>query len=713
MTPEQLGPYRIVGTLGRGGMGAVYHGIHVETDEPAAIKILAAALSEDADFRQRFEAEIETLKKLYHPNIVQLFGFGEQGDILFYAMEYVDGISLEDELRQGRVFGWREVAEIGVQTCRALRHAHDRGIIHRDIKPANLLLTKDGRIKLSDFGIARLFGNTRLTTAGSVLGTAEYMAPEQAEAKPVGPRTDLYSLGCVLYCLLARRPPFRAKSLIEMLDKHRLAQPEPVTRLAPETPVEFERLILQLLEKDPDKRIPSATLVARRIEAMLHALSVHNDDSEQAFLNAVEQQLSPPPVYDANRELPRDGVEALPGVDADPKHAFDLDSPRRGLPADELPPTRLLDPAEMPQGLGTEPLPSPKGPMSQQTEAVVGRGADWVAKATRLAEELPETRATDAFNIYDVAGEGAASAPNSPEIAKPSEPTGAVDSPPAPLTEVGSPTAMKRTLPGRFVVVAEDELDAVEPPASEHPALVSLQTWSLALTLLTVGLTIWYFLQPPTADKLYERITRLTRDKTTDSLLDAEQYFEDFLKYYPSDPRAEQFLGYRREIALYRLKRKFEDRAKKLANIDGLLPIERAYLEAMNYTAVDPERGLEKIQALVDLYKDKVDLSGPAGQCLALARRDLESLRNRIDKAAVDGREELDERLQHAENLQSTDPETSWAMLRSIVALYQDKPWAKESVAKARKQLEASPLQPRPLQREPPQPPTTSPKRPS
>ena len=128
---------------------------------------------------------------------------------LFYAMELVDGNSLEEELRSGRVFQWREVAGIGIQTCRALRHAHDRGIIHRDIKPANLLLTKDGQIKLSDFGIARLFGFTRLTAAGNVLGTVEYMAPEQADGRPATPRTDLYSLGGVLYCLLARRPPFR------------------------------------------------------------------------------------------------------------------------------------------------------------------------------------------------------------------------------------------------------------------------------------------------------------------------------------------------------------------------------------------------------------------------------------------------------------------------------------------------------------------------
>ena len=255
MKAEQLGPYRILRTLGRGGMGAVYEAVNLETDEPAAVKVLSATLAEEPDFRQRFTVEIETLQKLYHPNIVQLLGYGEQDGVLFYAMELVDGCSLEDELRRGREFQWREVADIGIQTCRALRHAHDRGIIHRDIKPANLLLTREGRIKLSDFGIARLFGLARITAVGNVLGTVEYMAPEQIDARPATPRTDLYSLGGVLYCLLARQPPFRAASIAEVLKKHRSAQPEPIRRHCREVPAEMELIVSQLLEKDPEKRI--------------------------------------------------------------------------------------------------------------------------------------------------------------------------------------------------------------------------------------------------------------------------------------------------------------------------------------------------------------------------------------------------------------------------------------------------------------------------
>ena len=282
---RQLGPYRIVRTLGHGGMGTVYEGVNTETDEPAAVKVLAAALAEKEGFRQRFETEIETLRKLRHPNIVRLFGFGEHQGVLFYGMELVDGRSLEEELLSGRRFEWRQVAEIGIEVCRALKHAHDRGVVHRDLKPANLLLAADGTVRLLDFGIAKLFGYERLTVAGSVLGTIEYMAPEQADALPAGPRADLYSLGGVFYALLAGRPPFRAKSLAEMVQKQTSTVPEPVSRYCADVPAEMEAMIGQLLEKAPEKRIANATLLARRLESLLSApppatMSLRESDSE-------------------------------------------------------------------------------------------------------------------------------------------------------------------------------------------------------------------------------------------------------------------------------------------------------------------------------------------------------------------------------------------------------------------------------------------------
>ena len=168
------------------------------------------------------------------------------------------------------MFQWREVARFGLEMAQALRHAHDRGVIHRDIKPGNLLITESGTLKLSDFGIARMFWKSRLTGAGNILGTAEFMAPEQAEGRsddPRGdlfdPRSDLYSLGAVLYVLLTRRRLFEAHSLMEMIAKQRTETPAPLRSLVPDVPKEFAEIIHRLLEKAPDRRIATAMVLQR------------------------------------------------------------------------------------------------------------------------------------------------------------------------------------------------------------------------------------------------------------------------------------------------------------------------------------------------------------------------------------------------------------------------------------------------------------------
>ena len=158
--------------------------------------------------------------------------------------------------------------------AQALKHAHDRGIIHRDLKPANLLIDEQDHVKLTDFGIAKLYGGTSVTADGGVLGTADYMSPEQADGKQITSRCDLYSLGSVLYALLAGRPPFAGKTVVQVITALKNDQPVPLRRLAPDTPDELENIVLQLLEKDPQKRIPTALVLANRLKAMEHALSV-------------------------------------------------------------------------------------------------------------------------------------------------------------------------------------------------------------------------------------------------------------------------------------------------------------------------------------------------------------------------------------------------------------------------------------------------------
>lgn len=324
MIPKQLGPYEIKRLLGQGGMGAVFLGVHKETGQQAGVKTLSAALSRDEDFRERFAGEIESLKKLRHPHIVQLFGWGEQDETLFYAMEYVEGQNLQERLASGDRIEWQEVIRIAIDVCKALKHAHDNGIIHRDLKPANLLIDGAGQVKLTDFGIAKLFGQTQLTIEGGVVGTADFMAPEQALGKTVTHRCDLYSLGSVMYTLLAGRPPFLAKSMPEVVHKVCYEPPQPLRRFNGSVPPPLEALIAELLEKDPQRRPPTARSLTTRLEAMQHGLTESKPRAKHGRRAAEETEFdvsdpsatvapSTPQVHSATTRFAPPEDEASPG----------------------------------------------------------------------------------------------------------------------------------------------------------------------------------------------------------------------------------------------------------------------------------------------------------------------------------------------------------------------------------------------------------------
>lgn len=264
--PKKFGPFVLNRLIGRGGMGAVYQATHETTGQTVAVKALLLPLEEE---RERFEAEIATLKLLRHENIVKLYGFGQEDGVLYYAMEFVPGPSLATLLKRGRRFTWEEAAYIGVAVSKALKHAHDRGVVHRDVKPANILILDDGVVKVSDYGIAQYFGSSRLTGANQIVGTIQYMAPEQAQAGPLTPRTDIYSLGALLYALLAGAPPYSAKTLPELLRRFREGAPESIRFSRPETPKVFDEFLRDLLQCSPEKRPRDANLVGRRLEGIL------------------------------------------------------------------------------------------------------------------------------------------------------------------------------------------------------------------------------------------------------------------------------------------------------------------------------------------------------------------------------------------------------------------------------------------------------------
>lgn len=264
---RQIGPFQLEKKLGVGGMGIVYLGTYLKNGAKVAVKVLAPDLSGDPQVAARFDREMEILKKLKDPNIVRYFGGSATRTQRYYAMELVTGGSLDRILRKVGKLPWETVVEYGIQTAKALEHAHREGVIHRDLKPGNLLLTDKGVLKLSDFGIARDTQATALTAAGKTVGTMAYMAPEQITGrKPVTARTDLYALGCVLFELLTGRTPFASETQPEMLFKHIDEMPPKVREFNPDCPVWLEELIDHLLQKEPEDRPFDALDVQVKLE---------------------------------------------------------------------------------------------------------------------------------------------------------------------------------------------------------------------------------------------------------------------------------------------------------------------------------------------------------------------------------------------------------------------------------------------------------------
>jgi eukaryotic-like serine/threonine-protein kinase len=248
-------------------MATAYLGYDSEFDRPVAIKVLAENLAGDEAFRRRFLREARLAARLSHPNVVSVYDAGEQADGRPYiVMEYVDGETLADVLSERGPLPADEAAILVAQACRGLAHAHAAGLVHRDMKPQNLLLRRDGTLKVADFGIARAAEGTALTQAGTVLGTAAYLSPEQALGQKATPAADVYSLGAVLYELLTGRPPYELDSLADLAAKQAEGAITPVSELAAGIPLRVEDAVMRSLARNPAYRPASANELARELE---------------------------------------------------------------------------------------------------------------------------------------------------------------------------------------------------------------------------------------------------------------------------------------------------------------------------------------------------------------------------------------------------------------------------------------------------------------
>ncbi len=336
--------YELGDRLGSGGMSTVYRATDRVLERTVAVKILAEHLSDDDKFVARFRREALAVAKLIHPNIVQVYDTGVDADRHYIVMEYVEGKSVAQLLQTKGRLGADSTAEIGIQACAGLEYAHRQGIIHRDVKPGNLMViggpagrrrrdssaheppTGEMTIKLTDFGIARATAQSRLTQVGSVVGTAAYLAPEQARGEEATPAADVYALGVCLYQLLTGRLPWEGSTLAELAIRRENESPLPPTSYDPDVPETLSQAVLRSLEGEAGARYSSARDLSRALDAGLHGQE-------------------PPPPSD---ELPTDMLSAGPSTAATRR----MQSPEPltpVVPAPVAPPPRRRPPASTPR----------------------------------------------------------------------------------------------------------------------------------------------------------------------------------------------------------------------------------------------------------------------------------------------------------------------------------------------------------------------------
>ena len=346
------GRYRLERRLGVGGMSTVHLAFDERLERPVAIKLLAEHLADDPTFVSRFRREALSAARLVHPNIVQVFDFGfdDSQHQHFIVMEHVPGYSCAELLRDRGRMDLEQAVEIVSQACRGLDYAHRNGVVHRDVKPGNLLVSEAEVVKLADFGIARATDQSSITQVGSVLGTAAYLAPEQARGEEAGPRADLYSLGVVTYQLLSGRLPYEATSLSELALKQQREAPLPLDRLNRDVPVELARAVAMALALDKAQRPRDAMVFGEALRAGAHGIARAATDvptsqlGTKAATRVLDRRRDPTAATRVARQEPPVQKRGSTRVPAREASRAPVQQPRRREAADEYaaapPPSR-------------------------------------------------------------------------------------------------------------------------------------------------------------------------------------------------------------------------------------------------------------------------------------------------------------------------------------------------------------------------------------
>lgn len=621
---EYLGPYKVEGILGRGGMGTVYKGRHARSGDLVAIKVIAPSVADQMRFRRRFASEIETLTRLTHPNIVKAIGFGEEQGLLFYSMEFVDGHSLQDHLRQYKRLDWTEVIEIGIEVAGALKHAHDIGIVHRDLKPANLMLTRDGHVKLTDFGIAKLFGSTDMTAVGSVIGTADFMPPEQAEGKGVTVRSDFYSLGSVLYALMAGRAPFAGKSVPEVLYAVRYTPAPDSTPYAPEAPADLHALIAEMLEKDPLKRPPTALVIGNRLKAIQQAITRLESERARAQQSKLESRQD---TQTGNETIGKE----LTSIDLNDEHDEELKATGHQSVHDQ--PTAIASESVLERLAGPTRMKSADAQMSVDPPAEDNdRTLDSILPSSE--QELP-SKATH-------------------------------------FTTVTEADAHK------FTLGSSPEETVATSAWLQYVSIAAM----VAVLLVTLGFA-WHFLQPRSADLLYSEITRATESGDETELNAVYDTLAEMVERFPNDPRSDEARHWIKEVDFLRRARFVK--TKRRLSIKELTAVEQGFhscLESIDNSSPDASK---KLDAFIDVYDHAQDLSEEDRRLVDSAKYARETLASRQVSLTSQSAAELEAVIRDSET--KLPKEKLPEFYRNIIELYGDKPWAQDTVKRIRKLL--------------------------
>ena len=681
MEAQQLGPYVLMKRLGRGGMGAVYEAEHQETGEHVAVKVLASHLADDLGLKERFDSEIQTLKPLRSPGIVQLIAYGEDDGQPYFAMELVHGQSLERIIRGGRIFTPEEVVDLSIEIARSLKVAHDHGIIHRDLKPANLLVPDDPHqanagVKLADFGIAKLFGATSQTAHGSIVGTAEFMAPEQAAGKPLDARADLYTLGLVMFTMIAGKPPFRGSQLTEIITKQLRETAPRVSSFHHNIPKELDGLIDELLAKDPAKRPASALAVGRRLTAIRDILSQLQEPIQDnmgvgppSLIIQSEADSAAPTNHDRSSSL----TKAAPEKKIPQASGSSID-----LLAQTKEGTRHASSNAMENGLdATTELPqfATKPPQATSSEQNIEQPADGpsVPGSHLPLEQRPTKQAVSSANNRTASD--ADEDPNST----------VVDTKPA----------------RRFVTVEESDRAAHQKNVQHQWRRIRIDTLVTAVTVfLVIGIAYW-IIRPRTADELFQTIT-LETQKSQPDLRRIRPELDQFLTRYPADERAAVVGSLQQQLRVNILEAKMRRRVLGSRDVPA---IERDYRAALAREPESPSAALSAMQAVRTVYAKHPylpaeDVSAEDKQTwFSLIERQIARLEQTARKERVEDLERAESVLdeasqQYAEAVESLDPDTvqreigqSRLLLQSLIETYGDRPHTTEIVAAAKSLL--------------------------